>query len=576
MAQLENGSEINFSFAGMKNLVNRLPSPFNLKTIPVIALIACYTVMELLVVSTLVDYLSDSGKVKDLRITAALNNLQDSLSSLLFIFVSLISEAYTGPFNMITVCSAASIQGLMLLWISASSAFRAVYAAMLFLALGKSGQKLLENFLEHQEEATLIEATKKCEIEYGSTIKKNEELLFFVGFLAIVFTSFFIESYEELFRYLAVSMGGGYLLFLFGSTKYRHEKVAVESNLGRIFRICKATCGRKKSDFPASIIQQQDSRHLEVSPDTQEGDGRVCTVKDVRDVKSLVPMFRLCFAFFAYSLLVATGNTYFVAQASTMLTTKGFDISKLFLIKTGVGKVSQFICFLIMACLRCMRTTDFTSKRFAVGTSIIRIVFGMFCAVICCLVARKVEFQRLSLPVMIDENNGERIRPVRITALVPQFILLGMTEALVEGGLESLFLAHVAKSMQSFVDSYSELVHSIGKLFLIPLVLTFGGSWFKESIDTTHLDRFYLMLGILNAAFLLVFIYSSFKYSYKGICYEDDDDHQPDTEAFNEQDVEKHSEDEVEANVEENDQDQVGANVEENKVQVEAIVEELV
>jgi len=43
-----------------------------------------------------------------------------------------------------------------------------------------------------------------------------------------------------------------------------------------------------------------------------------------------------------------------------------------------------------------------------------------------------------------------------------------------------------------------------------------------------------------------------------------------------EADVEKHSEDEVEANVEENDQDQVGANVEENKVQVEAIVEELV
>ncbi|QCE04194.1 solute carrier family 15 [Vigna unguiculata] len=510
MAQLENGSEMNFSFAGMKNLVNRLPSPLNLKTIPVIALIACYTVMELSVVSTLVDYLSDSGKVKDLRITAALNNLQDSLSSLLFIFVSLISEAYTGPFNMITVCSAASIQGLMLLWISASSAFGAVYAAMLFLALGKSGQKLLENFLEHQQEATLIEATKKCEIKYGSTLKKNEEDLIrkllkttsslFVGFLAIVFTCFFIEYYEELFRYLAVSMGGGYLLFLFGSTKYRHEKVAVESNLGRIFRICKATCGRKKSDFPASIIQQQDSRHLEVSPDTQEGDGRVCTVKDVRDVKSLVPMFRLCFAFFAYSLLVATGNTYFVAQASTMLTTK-----------------------------------DFTSKRFAVGTSIIRIVFGMFCAVICCLVARKVEFQRLSLPVMIDENNGELIRPVRITALVPQFILLGMTEALVKGGLESLFLAHVAKSMQSFVDSYSELVHSIGKLFLIPLVLTFGGSWFKESIDTTHLDRFYLMLGILNATFLLVFIYSSFKYSYKGICYEDDDDHQPDTEAFNEQ-----------------------------------------
>jgi len=112
-------------------------------------------------------------------------------------------------------------------------------------------------------------------------------------------------------------------------------------------------------------------------------------------------------------------------------------------------------------------------------------------------------------------------KELKIEALVPQFILLGMTEALVEGGLKKLFHAHVAKSMWNFVDSYIELVNGIGKLLLIPLVLVFRGSWFKKSIDSSQLDRFYLMLGILNAALFLVCGYYSVKYTYKETSPED-------------------------------------------------------
>jgi len=43
----------------------------------------------------------------------------------------------------------------------------------------------------------------------------------------------------------------------------------------------------------------------------------------------------------------------------------------------------------------------------------------------------------------------------------------------------------------------------------------------KESIYTTDLNRFYLMLGILNAALLLVYGYYSFRYTYKETWPED-------------------------------------------------------
>jgi len=62
------------------------------------------------VFSTMMDYYADSKVVEDLPISAILTNLQDGLSSLLFIFASLISEAYTGPVTMITICAATSIE----------------------------------------------------------------------------------------------------------------------------------------------------------------------------------------------------------------------------------------------------------------------------------------------------------------------------------------------------------------------------------------------------------------------------------------------------------------------------------
>ncbi|RDY04710.1 Protein NRT1/ PTR FAMILY 5.7, partial [Mucuna pruriens] len=109
----------------------------------------------------------------------------------------------------------------------------------------------------------------------------------------------------------------------------------------------------------------------------------------------------------------------------------------------------------------------------------------------------------------------------RSVALVPQFILLGMAEGLVDGGFMNLFYGHVAKSMWDFADSFSELVTGTGKLLVTPFILIFS-SWFNGYYDTSHLDSYFLMLGIVNAAFLLVFAYYSIRYAYKEVCPEDE------------------------------------------------------
>lgn len=74
--------------------------------------------MDVAVVFLLMDYLvyllekdkNTKWREKDVqRIAAVVTNLQDGLSSLIFVIVSQITEEYTGCFNMITYCAPLSI-----------------------------------------------------------------------------------------------------------------------------------------------------------------------------------------------------------------------------------------------------------------------------------------------------------------------------------------------------------------------------------------------------------------------------------------------------------------------------------
>ena len=65
--------------------------------------------------------------------------------------------------------------------------------------------------------------------------------------------------------------------------------------------------------------------------------------------------------------------------------------------------------------------------------------------------------------------------------------------------------------MWSFGEPFSEFVIGIGKLLTIPFA-AFITDWFKESVNTSHLDRYYLMLAILNFVFIIIYGYYSMKY----------------------------------------------------------------
>ncbi|RDX81158.1 hypothetical protein CR513_38187, partial [Mucuna pruriens] len=118
MALQENSLEINDTSSGVRKkflhcTIASLRYLFvNSKTLPFIAALSVtYIYVEAAVLSSLMDYITYSMEVKEnQRIAAIAANLLDGLSSLSFVIVSVISEAYTGCFIMITFCTAASIQ----------------------------------------------------------------------------------------------------------------------------------------------------------------------------------------------------------------------------------------------------------------------------------------------------------------------------------------------------------------------------------------------------------------------------------------------------------------------------------
>ncbi|RDX83751.1 Protein NRT1/ PTR FAMILY 1.1, partial [Mucuna pruriens] len=558
MAQQENSSEINTSPALKKSfLQSTIASLRNLfifsMTVPFVGgLVVSYTYVEMAVLSTLMDYLINLGGTNDLRMAAVATNMQDCLASILYVIVSLITAAYTGSFTMITFCAAASIQSLMLMWMSTSTSIVVIYVAIFFLSLGESGRKLSENFFEFQ----LEEKIKKGK-EQGDVLKMSSGVRLYAPTIAALIMMLYISfisdysKYEENFRFAALFMGGTHLFFLFGYVWYSKEGLTDKSNLRKIYKICKAAFGKRNSKYPtskdgyhwkddkkkehlywqdseprllprapwpfrwldkAAIVNGKESSDPDVSPETQEMKGQLYSVKEVREVKSLVPMMYLCLAFIPYGLLMACQNTFFVAQASTLeqvISSSGNDIVILSLIVHCVAEISGLICFIISLVFRRRKFKAIYGmlKRKA---GIIKIGFGMVCAAICSFRGWTVEAHRLSLPLVWNLEKHKLVHPGTTVSLVPQFILLGMTKGLVEGGLESLF--EVGYPKWSFVDSFSQLVIVIGKLLVIPFVFS---SWIKETMDASRLDNFYLMLGILNivSVFLLAVAYYYIRYA---------------------------------------------------------------
>lgn len=221
----------------------------------------------------------------------------------------------------------------------------------------------------------------------------------------------------------------------------------------------------------------------------------------MREVKHLFTLVPIWTSFLGCSLVAATGNNFFFEQTSNM------DFSFANNVKVPLNflfALRSILCYIISFMFLSKKARQRHVTRIRIGV-------GMICSALCCFVAWQVEVHRLHLikKKKIDPIDRNQTISMSVLWLIPQFILLGLMEGLATDGLQEFFYKHVAISMRSYGPSFSDCVLGLGNFISVPFVLLCR-SWFKDSINTSHLDRYYLILAVLSLVCLVMYAYSSY------------------------------------------------------------------
>ncbi|KAL4394868.1 hypothetical protein AHAS_Ahas02G0195000 [Arachis hypogaea] len=272
-----------------------------------------------------------------------------------------------------------------------------IYLAIFLITLGKTaGACLSHDFLVSQVKKVRAQVKKlgqegtdnaRLDHIFSWTRKLWNLCIFTFSYTAIIIVALFVDDTWQGTRFLSLFMLGSYLLFYFGYAWYNHEDLLPESNVGKFCRVCKAAYRKRDLAYltsedgyywknyrqghfyeanhgqdrvvrllprvpwgfgwleKAAIIDQKQTENYDVSPHMQETKGELCTVKQVREAKSIVLLLCWGFCLFPYSFVTASGNTFFVSQASSMESFMANDISILLLLKFFMtdGNTSVFL-----------------------------------------------------------------------------------------------------------------------------------------------------------------------------------------------------------------------------------------
>ncbi|XP_075642331.1 protein NRT1/ PTR FAMILY 5.4-like isoform X2 [Castanea sativa] len=480
----------------------------------IFGLIVSVSMINLAVVEMFIDCLNILGDKKNFRINlqtaATIVNLQKGISSVSAVIVAYIADSYLKCFTMIIISALSYTTGLMLLWRSTRRnriQYGPIYVAALALALGKYGlDSILKEFLSKQ----LIEGENENSNESEAQIEGRTNVWWCI---ASIFGSalavFFLSNlkWEGTLLASGVVMGASLLLFCCGFKVYcpkRHKR-----NSHVISKVFKAAISKRYLPYPCTptqlswksasnlkLFEVRNSQILflpkvfwfrwldkaavtvEKTSSSPQEEENLCSVEQVTQVKCFLTLIPLWTTFLAYSLVQATGNTFFIEQRSNL---------KITITKNHRAPLVAF--FVLNSFLRFIIPRLFWSEKARnPNVTLVRIGVGMICSILCCIAAWQVEVHRLKEIKRLNPANPSDPISMSIFWLLPQFILLGLAEGLVEEGLQEFFIKHVTESMWNSGQLLTGCILSFGNFFSIPCVQLVR-SWFKDTINDSHLDR---------------------------------------------------------------------------------------
>eukprot|EP01018_Ginkgo_biloba_P018725 Gb_24624 [translate_table: standard] len=256
---------------------------------------------------------------------------------------------------------------------------------------------------------------------------------------------------------------------------------------------------------------------------------RPCTVTEVEEVKLVLRLFPIWVTCVMYGVIMAQCSTFFTKQGSTM----DKRIGQHFVIPPASLQIFRNVS--ILALLPIFDRFFVPFARRVTGnergiTMLQRIGIGIFCSILCMIVAALTETKRLKAARdngFLDKPNATI--PLSIFWLVPQYILLGVSEVFARVGMQEFFYDEVPDTMRSLGMAVYVSAFGIGNFVSSILVSVIAevscrgrskdANWFSDNLNRAHLNKFYWLLAGLSVLSLCAHLLLGSCFIYKKVDY---------------------------------------------------------
>ncbi|KAK9749815.1 hypothetical protein RND81_02G152500 [Saponaria officinalis] len=250
-------------------------------------------------------------------------------------------------------------------------------------------------------------------------------------------------------------------------------------------------------------------------------DAQIDVVTPVQEVTILIRMFPIWITGIVYSAVYAQTSTMFVEQGMVMNRSVGsFTIPS--------ASLSMFIMISIMTWLPIYDKFLIPLAKKLTGTEngvseLQRIGVGIFLSVFPMLFAAFLEMRRLDLAKELDLVDENVAVPLSICWQIPQYLLMGISDAITFVGKLEFFYDQLPDAMRSLGTALCLLITSMGN-FLSSLILTVvtvittsdgNPGWIPDNLNNGQLHKYFFMWASLSFLNLLAFVFFATRYKDK-------------------------------------------------------------
>ncbi|XP_058753856.1 protein NRT1/ PTR FAMILY 5.8-like [Vicia villosa] len=497
------------------------------------------------VASNLVTYLTDVVNLSNSS-AAKMVNSWVGFTSIMPLLVAPIADAYWDKYSTIMSSSFLYVMGLVALTTTAlarswhhknrtmSSSFLSL--SLYLISLGQGGYNpSLQAFGADQlgEEDDL-----PCGNDDTSS---NKKALFFQwwyfgvcagSLMGVTFMSYIQDTFGWVlgFAIPAISMLLSILVFSGGSSIYSYKKhdddddnlqdkkpftnmfQTIKASALKCFH-CEISLPNDKSEGVELELQErplcrENSESIKVT--NKDSKISMCLLPNVKVVIKLLPIWAMLLMF---AVIFQQPATFFTKQGMTMKR----NIGKNFKIPPATLQSAITLSIILLMPLYDRVFIPFAQliTRQEKGINMMqRMGIGMVLSIIAMVIAALVEMKRLDIGrQMRSEGLQAEIVPISIFWLLPQYILLGVSDIFTVVGMQEFFYGEVPKNMRTVGIALYTSVFGVGSFvsaLLITLVEVYTDSkgtpsWFSDDMVEARLDNYYWLLVWLSSISLLLY-----------------------------------------------------------------------